>query len=153
MAIKDIFKVSRKTFFDPSAWLGYPRIKSSFQASWDLMKGLFIVPKAKRKETFAQALTRFKLTPKETKKLATEYFSYAIFFVVLSAATVIYSFYLLIVPHTFSGCLLGIAVSVLLLSQAFRYHFWYFQIKHQKLGCTFDEWLEKTFGIKREPKS
>ena len=54
---------------------------------------------------------------------------------------VFFSLYLLFSGFLLS-CLLAIAVSILSLSQAFRYHFWYFQIKHRKLGCTFEEWRE-----------
>jgi intracellular multiplication protein IcmV len=33
---------------------------------------------------------------------------------------------------------------------AFRYHFWYFQIKNRKLGCTVYEWYRGLLGDKNE---
>ena len=33
---------------------------------------------------------------------------------------------------------------------AFRYHFWYFQMKQHKLGCTFNEWYRQ--GLLGEKK-
>jgi intracellular multiplication protein IcmV len=43
------------------------------------------------------------------------------------------------------GLLPTLAISVSVLSQAFRYHFWLFQIKTQKLGCTLNDWFQAHF--------
>lgn len=34
-----------------------------------------------------------------------------------------------------------------MLSLAFRYHFWLFQLKQQRLGCSIAEWFQATFKI------
>ena len=38
-----------------------------------------------------------------------------------------------------------------MLSLAFRYHFWLFQLKQKRLGCTVEQWADSLF--KRGPKS
>lgn len=47
------------------------------------------------------------------------------------------------------GSILGVILSWILMLisivLAFRYHFWYFQIKQRKLGCTLSEWFQKNF--------
>lgn len=49
--------------------------------------------------------------------------------------------------HLFAGnfraALISFIVMMISLALAFRYHFWYYQIKHRKLGCSFDEWFKK----------
>lgn len=140
MALKDVFKVSRKTFFNPSGWLGYNEIKSYTRFLWETLKNLFIPAKPEHSETFEQALDRLHLTETDIQISAKHYLIYAIIFVVLAVGAIGYSFYLLLVHGTLAGWILSIAVAALFFSQAFRFHFWYFQIKHRKLGCTFAEW-------------
>jgi intracellular multiplication protein IcmV len=151
MAIKDIFKVSRKTFFNPSGWLGYNEVKGSIQTSWDLMKGMFIIPEPTYKETFEEALIRQGVTDEEAQRRGNDFLTYAIVFLALSVTTFCFSFYILIIERTFAGCLLGMAVTALFAAQAFRFHFWYFQIKKRKLGCTFEEWKQSWFQNGKGP--
>jgi len=33
-----------------------------------------------------------------------------------------------------------VALTLYVLTQAFRYHFWLFQLRNRKLGCTLSEW-------------
>src|ERR1700722_17899789 len=140
MAIKDVFKVSRKTFVNPSGWFGYNDVKASIETSWELMKGLFVIPEPTHSETFEEALARQGVTEEEAQKRGNDFLTYAMVFFALGVVTFCFSFYILIVHRTFAGCLLGMSVTALFLGQAFRFHFWYFQIKKRKLGCTFEEW-------------
>ena len=39
--------------------------------------------------------------------------------------------------------IVSLVVMLIALVLAFRYHFWYFQIKQRKLGCTFNEWYRR----------
>jgi len=140
MAIKQIFKVNRKTFFDPRSWLGYDALKQHTMTIFNVIKGIGIADKATQQETFDQAIARFNLTDKELQDMAMGYCFYAWFFVFLAVVSIAIGTYLLIHHGTFTGFLLSLAVTALFLGQAFRYHFWYFQIKQRKLGCTFEEW-------------
>ncbi len=140
MAYKDIVKVSRKTFFNPSGWFGYAMFMDQLKTSWQIVKGLFVVATPERKETFEEAMQRFQVTDENVNETAKNYLFYSLAFLALGSASFIYAFYLLILRGTLTGWLLAMAVVALFLSQAFRFNFWYFQIKHRKLGCTFEEW-------------
>jgi intracellular multiplication protein IcmV len=153
MPIKDVFKVSRKTFFSPSAWLGVTQVKSSSRTIWDILRSLFIPVTSQRKETFEMAMKRFNLTQASLASTSQSYFLYALIFLFLAVFSFLFSFYLLMFHKTLAGFLLGLACAALFLSQAFRYHFWYFQIKHRKLGCTFDEWWKGSVNPGRDGDS
>lgn len=142
MAIGDLFRVNRKTFFNPRAWINYEVIRDSTLMAWGLLMAIFTVPTPEREETFEQAKARLKLTEADIQQAGRNYFIYAVIFALIGVVVFIYSFYLLIVHHTGHGWLIGLSVSALFLGQSFRFHFWYFQIKHHKLGCTFAEWRQ-----------
>lgn len=146
MAIKDIFKISRKTFFDPLTWLDYRYLKTLNRNIFNQIRDLFTLPKPARTETFEEAIQRFGLNAEEVENIKGTYQAYAIVFLLLSLGIGIFSFYLIFSFTSFLGGLIGIAVTALALSQAFKYDFWVFQIKQQKLGCTFAEWKQARFG-------
>lgn len=140
MAIKDIFTVNRKTFFNPKASLGYDTIKRQARLIVDIGKDTFIPVKPERQETFEEAMQRLNLTEDDIKSSEENYLIYSLIFVALGAIAFSASFILLFYYNTLSGFLMGLGATALLLTQAFRFHFWHFQIKYRKLGCTFEEW-------------
>lgn len=140
MPLKDVVKVSRKTFFNPLGWLGYDMLKAQLRLSKDVLKESFTPPEATRKETFEEAMQRLNLNDEDVEQTAKRFFMFSIIFVVGGAATLGFSLYLLLNVGTFAGFILGIVSAILFGVYAFRYNFWYFQIKHRKLGCTFEEW-------------
>lgn len=140
MAVKDIFKISWRTFFNPSAWIGINELKGYTQIYKEVIKNTFEKPKPRHRESFTQAVKRQGLTEKYLKTIEKQYFITCIVFLVLAGLTFVASFVYLIHHKTFAGWLLGLSVTALLLTQYFRYSFWHFQIKHRKLGCTFAEW-------------
>lgn len=139
MAIKQIFKVSRKTFFNPGAWLDVATLRDSFVAVKDILTTATTPETPERSESYHSALKRLKITDHEAQARAKTYLLYAYILASLGVVCVIFSFYLLFV-HTFFGWVIGLSASALFFGQAFRYHFWAFQIRHRKLGCTFEEW-------------
>jgi intracellular multiplication protein IcmV len=151
MAVKDIFKVSFKTFINPMGWFGYKSVKGSVKTTWDLSKELFVVPEPKYIETFSEALIRLNVTEAELEERKKDYFFYALLFLFLAVFSFFFGCYLLVIKGTLAGFLLGVGVTMMFLAQAFRYHFWYFQIIQRKLGCTFDEWKNALFG--QRPKT
>lgn len=140
MAIKDVFKISRKTFFNPRGWLGYDLLKANTKIAWSIISDQFVPAKSLRTETFEQAVERQKLTTEDLQKLAANYLYYAIVFVVLGLAVIGLGFYLLFSHGSFVDLVLALASSSLFFVNAFRYDFWRFQIKQRKLGCTVAEW-------------
>ena len=153
MALKDVVKVSRKTFFNPRGWLGYDTLKASSQGLWFILKDVFTIAQPARQETFTQAMKRLNLTEEDIHKTAQRYFFLTVIFVSLGSAAFLASFYMLLHHGTLAGLVLAMATAAVFFSQAFRYHFWYFQIKHRKLGCTFDEWRRGKINGHGETKS
>ncbi len=141
MPLKDVFKVNRKTFINPTGWLGYDSLKSQFKTSWQVIKDLYSPPPAGTPETFDEAQQRFNLSNEQIEHISKTFLSYTFLFVGCGSATILFSIYLLFGYGTLSGFILGIATAAVFFAFAFRYSFLRFQIKHRKLGCTFQEWL------------
>lgn len=144
MSIKQVFSVSRKTFINPRGWLGYDALKAHSQTLWKLIKVLFSRATPEYTETFDEAMHRLGLNESDIENTKNSYLSFAIFFLILAVATLFLGLYLIIKYVSIAGLVLALASTALFLSQAFKYHFWYFQIKHRKLGCTYEEWRSGT---------
>lgn len=140
MPVSDIFKFSRKTFFNPRGWIGYDELKAYNRIIFSNLKDLYTPTKAERTENFEQAMERLNLTEEDVQNTAKQYLKYTVIFVILSGIAFAAAFYLLIEHGSISGWMLAIASTLLLLVQAFRFHFWHFQIKYRTLGCTLKEW-------------
>ncbi len=151
MAIKDIFKISRKTFFNPGAWLGLNELTAYNHVIGSTLKTTFTPEKKLRTETFEQALERLNVTEADLQLSAKLYRWYALFFLMLSVLTFFVSFYYLFKYHTFAGWILAMCVTLLFGVNAFRFDFWYFQIKHRKLGCTVAEWWSGKLQAPKDP--
>lgn len=151
MAFKDIFKFSRKTFFDPAGWLGANELSLYNRVIGNNLKSTFSTPKPQHTETFEQALQRLQVTETDLQNTAQAYHAYYLFFIILSLSSFLGGFYYLFAYRTLSGWILATTVSILFAAQAFRFNFWYFQIKQRKLGCTFIEWWLGKVGIKKDP--
>lgn len=151
MAIKDIFKVSRKTFFDPSAWLGVNELSAYTRIIGATLKTTFTPAKPQRTETFEQALKRLNITDADLQHTAKNYRLYALIFAALGVAALLVGFYYLFHYGTFAGWILAMMMAMLFAVHAFRFDFWCFQIKHRMLGCTFDEWWNGKPDAKKGP--
>lgn len=141
MPLKDAVKVTRKTFFNPTGWLGYDMLANQSRVLWSLVRGLFVLPEAGRAETFEQATERFKLSDEQINEVSRNFLIYTIIFTTCGVITFLFSLYLLFFRGTFAGLLIGLATMAVFFSYAFRYSFWRFEIRHRKLGATFQEWL------------
>jgi intracellular multiplication protein IcmV len=85
-------------------------------------------------------MERLQLTEDDIQKSGQHYLIYTIVFVIVAAIAFATGFYLLIIHGTIAGWILAFASTAVLLANAFRFHFYHFQIKHRILGCTFNEW-------------
>lgn len=151
MAVKDVFKITRKTFFDPAAWLGLNQLVSYTRVITSTLKTTFTPDKALRTETFEQALQRLNVTDEDLHHIRTRFRWYALLFVLLGVISFVVGFYYLFAYHTLSGWFLAMAVAMLFGANAFRYDFWYFQITQRKLGCTVHEWWSGRIGTPKDP--
>ena len=133
MALKDIFKISRKTFFNPAGWIGADELSGYNRVIKDTLGTTFSKPKPQRVETFEQALQRLNVTDADLQKTASLYRIYSLFYLLLTISAFLAGFYYLFKYGTFAGWVLAMMVSALFGAQTFRFDFWYFQIKHRKL--------------------
>ncbi len=146
MSLRDAFKFSRKTFFNPVGWLDYENLKHFNLTIKSILRALFSTAKPLRDETFEQAMQRLQLTKEDVKEGAKTYRCYAVLFLLLAIAVFAYSIYLLFTHGTLTGLLIGIGTTGLFLSQAYKYDFWAFQMRRRKLGATYKEWKRSLFG-------
>lgn len=140
MAIRDVFKVTRKTFFDPAAWIDFNALRANTRNVWGSLGGLFAPLPTGKTETFAEAMQRLGLKEEDIERTGRNYFIFAALFAAIGACLLVFGFYLLFYHIAIHGWLICMALVAFCFAQAFRFHFWYFQIKYRKLGCTFEEW-------------
>lgn len=148
MAIRDIFKISRKTFFAPRRWLGYDELKTTNRTIASILTDLFSYEVQSRTETFSEAKQRLKISDETLNEINVTYRSYALFFCLIAALCFFYSFYLLFRYLAIVDWVLGMSVTTLFLTYAFQYDFWSLQIRKRKLGLTFKDWKEDVLGVK-----
>lgn len=146
MAIRDVFKVSRKTFINLSAWLDYPALAAYTRTIADVLRAQFTLPKAQREETFEQALARQRIPESDVNAIAKTYRQFALFFLALGCLAFLYGFFILFRYYTFTGWLLAMSVTAIFFSQAFRFDFWSLQMRKRKLGLSFADWQESVLG-------
>jgi len=128
-----------KPMVDVKAWLCINAVKDNTRIVSSLAKAVFTPAKAKQNETFEQAVQRLNLTEDVLQERVKNFSRLALFYVVVAVGFLFYAVYLAIFG-SFGSFLLALVVCCLVLTQAFRFHFWIFQIQHRKLGCGIDEW-------------
>ena len=111
------------------------------------MKYLFVVRKPERKETFSQAVERYKLDEKILKERQKQFFFTAMVYLACCLSVLLYAIFLCINAH-YKAMTIAFAFTFMLFSLFFREHFWYTQIKHKRLGFTFGEWFSSLFNIR-----
>ncbi len=146
MAIRDVFKVSRKTFIDPGAWIGLESIIAQSKMIWRILRGAVAVIPPGASESFEDAVKRQGLTEKDIKEGERSYRLYAILFFLLGMTALAYALFLLVHYRSYSGCTLAAATSALLFSQAFKYDFWSLQMRRRHLGLTYADWKRYYLG-------
>ncbi len=129
-------------------WLDTDRLKGFASYIVETFKKLFIPKQQEVGETFLEAKERLKLDDASIFKRQRRLFYLSMFMVFLASLIFVYAMY-----QAMYGSLVGVVLSLIVmliaLSLAFRYHFWHFQLKRKKLGCSVTEWFkEGLFGGK-----
>lgn len=146
MAVRDIFKISRKTFLNPSGWLDLNGLIEQNKTIWSILKNMFTKAEPTRQETFAQAMARQGLAEADIPQLIQRFSIYVALFLVCALVAFGYAFYLLFAHHLFFGWLLSVSVSVFFAAQAFRFDFWGMQLRRRTLGLSFADWKKSRLG-------
>lgn len=140
-----LFRTTVKFVFKPAvdvkSWLGYESLKNNTKILYYWCRSLLIPKKTKpRKETFEQAVTRLRLTEEDLTKKSRNFIFQVYLFLSVAFFCFIYAFYLFFQVKILAGGLVVILAAYLVV-KAYLAHFWFFEIKHRKLGCSFKEWL------------
>ncbi len=129
-------------------WMDAQQIATDANYIKDIAKDVFTPQPSTRTETFEQALKRLNLTKSDIDARYREFRRLALTFGLLFIAVLAYIGYLLsgLDPAvTWKAVALSVAVSLIALVQFFRFHFWMFQIRRKKLGCSFKDYFFKGF--------
>lgn len=128
--------------FNVRAWLDFDRMKSYTGYLANGFRKMFVPQQKEAEESFDEATVRLNLSEKDLEKRRTSLYRLSLF--MCGAALLIFAYG---VYHLFNGgyraAIISLAVMLIALALAFRYHFWYFQIRERKLGCTLQEWYKK----------
>lgn len=107
----------------------------------NIVRGFLNVPYMEQRESFEQAVRRLRLSPADLEKRRKSFLQQSILFLLFGLLIFAYAVYLFAESAWGSGVVALLMTGVFVL-YAFRAHFWAFQIKYKKLGCTWKEWWE-----------
>ncbi|QLH41376.1 MAG: hypothetical protein HWD59_00655 [Coxiellaceae bacterium] len=130
-----------KGFVNFPRWMGLSQLTRTGKDITDIGKKLVnSKTTSKRQESFAEAMQRLKLTEKDVDERGRHFLLMARLYAVIGLALLIYTLYLFWQAHLMAA-FMSLILTTLGFTLAFRQHFYYFQIKQRKLGCTIKEWI------------
>ncbi len=137
--ISGFFGFMGRHFFNVRRWVSYDFLRNSGVDIYKSGRAVFKAPTLEKPESFDEAVKRLNLSEYNLKNRYNACRNTFVVFLIFAALLAIYTLYLLF-HGVFLGAILALAVTALVSVHAFKYHFWMFQIKNRKLGCSFDEW-------------
>ncbi len=138
-----VIKRTVKSVADVPTLLDTEFLTASWYSIRNMIGKLFTPKSGGYQESFEEALVRLQLTEEDLKHRIREFGRLAFIFVSMAILSFIYTIYLCATEGGW-GVILGFVITLFLLTRAFYFHFWLFQIKNRKLGCTIKEWLNST---------
>ncbi|KGP62798.1 type IV secretion protein IcmV [Legionella norrlandica] len=123
-------------------WSDWDRMKSLTMYLVNGVKRLFLPQTPTQVESFDEAVKKLKLNDADLIIKQNALFRLSIIMVIAAFGLFVYMGYQLFYG-TFKAAIISLIIVLIALVLAFRYHFWYFQIKHRKLGCTIKEWYRQ----------
>lgn len=139
-----------KNIFNIRWWIDYDRLKTYTAYLGNGFKKMFVPQQAEQNESFETAVKEYNLTEKELFSKQRALYRLSILMALVALFMLGYAGY-----HVFYGSIratiISVVVMLIALVLAFRYHFWYFQIKQRQLGCSFRQWYKQgLLGEKNE---
>ncbi len=126
--------------FNVSAWMGLDSLRASARSIGRMTKQLFQYEKSIRKESYQQAIARLGLSVEQQHHRKQSFLRMALIYFAMAFAMLIYALFLTF-SHAWLAALMSYVLTFLLLSFAFREHFWYIQMREKKLGISLKEWF------------
>lgn len=111
-------------------------------------KDIFVVKSKKSSETFEQVMNRLGLTENDIQSKLKDIRRLVIFYMTASILVLTYSAFHFI-AFNFKAGFISLAVLTIPLSQLFRNHFWWTQLKYRQLGLDFKSWFRLNFMGKK----
>ena len=133
-----------RRIFNVRLWSDSDRVKGFFHYILSVVSKLFIIRPQKPGVTFDEAVAQYALTEVNLKRYRHALLTSSLVCLGLSVFIFFYALY-----HAAAGTLnsfiITLALMLIGLCLAFRYHFWYMQLTKRRLGCSFVEWVQFTF--------
>ncbi|MGQ3892111.1 type IVB secretion system protein IcmV [Legionella sp. CNM-4043-24] len=134
-----------KSVFNVRAWMDFDRIRSFTTYLGNGIRKM-VVPEPVNVEdagnSFNEMVAAQNLSEKDLADRARGLYRLSMIMLVMASAVFVYALWHL-VSGNWKATIVSLVVTSIGLVLAFRYHFWYFQIKERKLGCTFQEWYKR----------
>lgn len=131
-----------KTVFNLRGLIDFDRTKNTLAQILDLGKIYFIPMKQQEKASFETEKSRLNLTDDELSAKQRSLFRLSILMLCVAVIVFFYALYQFLYG-TILGAIPSCTIFGVALALSFRYHFWYYQIKERKLGCTFEDWRKR----------
>ncbi len=128
--------------FNVRSWVDVERVRVGGRYIVNACGTWFNPRKIKKTESFLAAMARLKLTQDMLLARQQGLLRLSLMMAGMACGLFLYVLYNIFYAH-YWAVLMSTVVMLLALVLAFRYHFWYFQIKRQKLGCTLYEWFSQ----------
>lgn len=140
------FKRLFNKYFDYRAWGDWNRTRFMTNYFINAFNRLFVPRKINPDDAqkFDELAEKMGLSEKDISIRLTNFRRMYLLMVFAAFLFYAYAMYQLLYGGTLS-VILALVIMLVCLSLSFRYHFWHFQIKHRKLGCTLKEWFQTTF--------
>lgn len=132
----------RNTFrsaVDVPQWMGYDWLIYPFASIATQAKRFFIPQHSTQAESFEAAIARLKLTETDLLVKQKNLMTLAVVFFIMAMGSLLNALYLFWKTAFFGGGF-SVVLALCCLAFAFRYHFWAFQIRNRKLGCSVEDW-------------
>lgn len=132
-------KFLKKTSSSLVRWGGTSSVISSSARYFYGISKKIILNQQQQADDFADVIAQLGLTEADLEAKCQQFIRQSLFFVVLGLAAFFYMCYMIIVSNYYVA-MVSFLISILIFSYAFRSHFWAYQIKQRRLGCTFKQW-------------
>lgn len=132
-----------KPFFDISSWMSKDFLVAPAVDLSEKTKRLFIVQQSSKAESFEMAVNRLNISEQALLTRLIEMRRMFFLFLLIGLGLLIYGV-LSLLQGFFLSFFICAGLTCFAFSMAFKYHFWIFQIKQRRLGCSLREWLKGT---------
>lgn len=121
-------------------WMSWDYLGETTDRFKILLLDIVIPKKSSTVETFEEAMQRLDLTEEDLVQRQKEFTRLCYFFVFLAVTIIIYALWMAF-HGSMTTSLISFCLALYALTQAFRFHFWLFQLRNRKLGCSIREWM------------